>query len=500
MPTLKPLDHWESLAGSLDIRANAFIDGAYVPSASGETFDAISPRDGTVLARVASCDTEDVDRAVAAARRAFEDKRWAGMAPAKRKRIMVKFGELIRSHAEEIALLTSLEMGKPIADSMNIDVPATANNIAWYGEAVDKLLDEMPFVDPSSLALVTREPAGVVGAVVPWNFPLIMASWKLGPSLAAGNSVILKPAEQSPLSALRVAELAAEAGIPAGVFNVVPGLGPTAGQAIGRHMDIDVVAFTGSTEVGRMFMAYAAESNMKRVFLELGGKTANIVFPDAYDLAAAAAVSAWGIFYNQGEMCTAASRLLVHADVYDEVMEGVVRRAGKMPPGDPLDPATRMGAIVDAAQLDKVMGYVQIGLDEGAQLLTGGRRAREETGGFYAEPTVFDGVTPDMRIAQEEIFGPVLSTLSFSSWEEAVEIANGTMFGLAASIWTRDLNVAHKTARALKAGTVWVNCFEEGDITVPFGGVKGSGFGRDKSLHAFDKFMDLKTTWIKLDQ
>jgi acyl-CoA reductase-like NAD-dependent aldehyde dehydrogenase len=487
------------MAGSLDVRTDAFIDGSYVPAASGETFDAVSPRDGTVIAQVAAGDAEDVDRAVAAARRAFDDKRWAGMAPAKRKRILTKFADLIRANAEEIALLTSLEMGKPIADSMNIDVPATANNIQWYGEAIDKLLDEMPFVDPSALALVTREPAGVVGAVVPWNFPLIMASWKLGPSLAAGCSVILKPAEQSPLSALRVAELATEAGIPDGVFNVVPGLGPTAGQALGRHMDVDVVTFTGSTEVGRLFMRYASESNMKRVFLELGGKSANIVFPDAYDLAAAAAVSAWGIFFNQGEMCTAASRLLVHSDVHDEVVERVVKRAGKMQPGDPLDPETKMGAIVDANQLDKVLGYVEVGRSEGATLLTGGSRAREETGGLYAEPTVFDGVTPNMRIAQEEIFGPVLSTLTFSSWEEAVEIANGTMYGLAASVWTRDLSVAHKTARALRAGTVWVNCFEEGDITVPFGGVKASGFGRDKSLHAFDKFMDLKTTWIKLD-
>jgi acyl-CoA reductase-like NAD-dependent aldehyde dehydrogenase len=488
------------MAESLDIRTDAFIDGSYSPAASGETFDAVSPRDGRVIAKVASGDTEDVDRAVAAARRAFDDRRWAGMAPAKRKRLMVKFADLIRANAEEIALLTSLEMGKPIADSMNIDVPATANNIAWYGEAADKLLDEMPFVDPSALALVTREPAGVVGAVVPWNFPLIMASWKLGPALAAGCSVVLKPAEQSPLSAIRIAELASEAGIPDGVLNVVPGLGPTAGQALGRHMDVDVVTFTGSTEVGRMFMRYASESNMKRVYLELGGKTANIVFPDAYDLAAAAAVSAWGIFFNQGEMCTAASRLLVHSDVHDEVIERVVKRAGKMPPGDPLDPETKMGAIVDAAQLEKVLGYVEIGQSEGATLLTGGARAMEDTGGLYAEPTVFDGVTPSMRIAQEEIFGPVLSTLTFDSWEQAVEIANGTMYGLAASIWTRDLSVAHKTARALRAGTVWVNCFEEGDITVPFGGVKASGFGRDKSLHAFDKFMDLKTTWIKLDQ
>jgi acyl-CoA reductase-like NAD-dependent aldehyde dehydrogenase len=498
MSTLKPLDHWTALADAVDIRADAFIDGSFVPSASGRTFDAISPRDGRILAKVAAGDAEDVDRAVRAARAAFDDGRWKGLAPAKRKRVLTKFAELIRAHRDEIAVLTSLEMGKPIADAVSIDVPATSNNIAWYGEAIDKLLDEMPFVDPGALALVTREPVGVVGAVVPWNFPLIMASWKLAPALAAGNSVILKPAEQSPLSALRVAELATEAGLPDGVLNVVPGLGPEAGQALGRHLDVDVIAFTGSTEVGRRFMHYAAESNMKRVFLELGGKTANIVFPDAYDLAAAAAVSAWGIFYNQGEMCTAASRLLVHGDVHDEVMAGVLKRAERMQPGDPLDPATKMGAIVDGDQLQKVMGYVEVGQLEGAKLLTGGRRTREETGGLYAEPTVFDDVRPDMRIAQEEIFGPVLSTLTFSSWEEAVEIANGTMYGLAASIWTRDLSVAHKTARALRAGTVWVNCFEEGDITVPFGGVKASGFGRDKSLHAFDKFMDLKTTWIKL--
>ncbi|MGH6949094.1 MAG: aldehyde dehydrogenase family protein, partial [Kiloniellales bacterium] len=346
--------------------------------------------------------------------------------------------------------------------------------------------------------MILREPAGVVAAVVPWNFPLLMASWKLGPALAVGNSVILKPAEQSPLTALRIAELAIEAGIPEGVFNVVPGFGETAGQALGRHNDVDVVAFTGSAEVGKYFLRYAGESNMKRVGLECGGKTPNIVMADAPDLDAAATAAAWGIFFNQGEVCNAGSRLLVEESIKDRVLEKVMEVGKAIKVGDPLDPATEMGAMVDDTQMSRVLGYIDAGRKEGARLAMGGERIRADSGGFYIAPTVFDNVSNKMKIAQEEIFGPVLSTITFKDYEDAVKIGNDTIYGLAAAIWTRDIDKAHKAARALRAGSVWINCFDAGDMTTPFGGFKQSGFGRDKSLHALDKYSELKTVWIAL--
>jgi gamma-glutamyl-gamma-aminobutyraldehyde dehydrogenase/4-guanidinobutyraldehyde dehydrogenase/NAD-dependent aldehyde dehydrogenase len=330
---------------------------------------------------------------------------------------------------------------------------------------------------------------------VPWNFPLLMASWKLGPALAMGNSVVLKPAEQSPLTAIRLAELAAEAGLPAGVLQVVPGFGETAGQAIGRHPDVDMVAFTGSTEVGKLFLRYAGESNMKRIALECGGKSPHVVLPDS-DLDSAATGIAWGVFYNQGEVCNAGSRLLVHESVKDELLEKVVAVSERIRPGDPLDPKTRMGAIVDEIQLDRVLGYIESGKGEGAGLHLGGNRVLEETGGYFVEPTIFDAVRNDMRIAQEEIFGPVLSTIGFTEEDEAIRIANDTIYGLSAAVWTNDVTKAHRYARALRAGVVWVNTFDAGDITSPFGGFKQSGFGRDKSIHAIEKYADLKAIWI----
>jgi acyl-CoA reductase-like NAD-dependent aldehyde dehydrogenase len=489
---------WEARAGKLDFRHQAFIDGRCVPAASGETFDCVSPLSGRVLTRVAACGPEDVDRAVSAARRTFEAGVWRDAPPRHRKQVLLRFAELIRSHADELALLETLDMGKPIRDSLRIDVQSTANCIQYYGEAVDKLYDEVAPTRPGSLALVLREPLGVIGAVVPWNYPMIMAAWKLGPALAAGNSVVLKPAEQSPLTALRLGELAVEAGLPEGVLNVVPGLGEVAGQALGRHMDVDMIAFTGSTEVGKYFLRYAGESNMKRLALECGGKTPHIVMPDCPDMEAAALAAAFGIFFNQGEMCTAGSRLLVHETIHDEFLERVLGHAAAMQPGDPLDPETVMGAIVDERQMERVLGYVARGEQEGAELRSGGARIRAETGGFYMEPTVFDRVTPGMTIAREEIFGPVLSTLTFRDTEEALKIANDTIYGLAAAIWTTDINTAMKAARAIRSGMVWVNCFDADDITVPFGGFKQSGFGRDKSLHAVEKYTDLKTVWIEL--
>ena len=498
MAEMLSAEDWKREATRLTFRTQAFIDGKYVDAASGQTFDCINPATGAVIAKIAACDKEDVDRAVAAARRAFESGKWSRMAPAQRKRCLLKLAELMLKHAGELALLETLDMGKPIRDSSSIDVPAAANCIAWNGEAIDKLYDEVAPTDPNVVAMITREPLGVVGAVVPWNFPLLMGCWKIGPALATGNSMVLKPAEQSPLTAIRLAELVLEAGIPEGVFNVLPGFGETAGQAIGLHMDVDAVAFTGSTEVGKYFLQYAGRSNMKHVSLECGGKTPHIVMADCPDLEAAARAAAFGIFFNQGEVCNAGSRLLVDASIKDAFLAKVVEVGKRLQPGDPLDPKTRMGAIVDKTQLERVLGYIEAGKKEGAELKMGGKRVRAETGGYYVEPTVFDKVDNRMKIAQEEIFGPVLSTISFKNPEEAVRVGNDTIYGLAAAVWTRDINTAHRTAKALRAGVVWVNCFDEGDMSTPFGGFKQSGFGRDKSVHALSKYTELKTTWIRL--
>ncbi len=498
MTEMPSREEWEARAKALDIRNKAFIDGQYVEAVSGETFDCVNPANGEVITKVASCDEKDVDKAVAAARRAFESGAWSGMAPAARKRKLQKFASLIEAHREELALLETLDMGKPIRDSYRIDIPGSANCIAWNAEAIDKLYDEIAPTDPSAVALITREPLGVVGAVVPWNFPLLMACWKLGPALATGNSVVLKPAEQSPLTALRIAELAIEAGIPEGVLNVVPGFGETAGRAIGMHMDVDAVAFTGSAEVGKFFLEYAGKSNMKRVSLECGGKTPNIVLADTPDLDAAAKAAAFGIFFNQGEVCNAGSRLIVEAAIKDALLEKVMAVGRKLQPGHPLDPATRMGAMVDKTQMERVLGYIETGRKEGAEIRMGGGRVNEETGGYYIEPTVFDKVDNKMTIAQEEIFGPVLATLAVDDLDAAIRIANDSVYGLAAAIWTRDINKAFKAAKALRAGSVWVNCFDHGDMTTPFGGFKQSGFGRDKSLHALEKYTEIKTTWIQL--
>lgn len=491
-------DDLKSRAAGLQFRNQAFIGGRYVDAASGETFDCISPVDGRVLTQVAACGSEDVDRAVKAARAAFESGAWRDMAPARRKAKLLKFAELIKAHHDELALLETLDMGKPIGDSHAVDVPATVNCIRWYAEAADKIYDEVAPTDPKVLAMIRREPVGVVAAIVPWNFPMIMAAWKIGPALASGNSLILKPAEQSSLSALRIAELAAEAGIPEGVFQVVPGLGEQAGKALGLHDDVDAIAFTGSGEVGKLLLQYSGQSNMKRVALECGGKTPHIVLADTSDLDQAAEAAAWGIFFNQGEVCNAGSRLLVQESIKDALMEKLLNISRSIKVGNPLDPQTKMGAIVDRAQMDKVLRYIGIGQQEGAQLVLGGQQVQTAEGGYYVEPTVFDRVDNKMTIAREEIFGPVLSTLTFKDAEEGLRIANDTVYGLAAAVWTKNIDTAHKMARGLRAGSVWINCFDGGDITTPFGGYKQSGFGRDKSLHAFDKYTELKTVWIEL--
>ncbi|MFJ9446919.1 aldehyde dehydrogenase [Kitasatospora sp. NPDC101235] len=495
--TLATHDDWLRRAETLKPVGTHLIDGTD-EAGGGGTFSVVSPRDGRVLAQVADAGAAEVDAAVAAARRAFDHGPWPRLSPAERGRVLLRFADLLEERRTELALTVSLEMGKPVAEAHDIELRAVVNTFRWYGGLADKLTDESPHTAPDALALVTREPAGVVGAVVPWNFPLTLAGWKIAPALAAGCTVVLKPSENSPLSALLLGRIGLAAGLPPGVLNVVAGDGPVAGRALGLHPDVDVLAFTGSTAVGRHFLRYSADSNLKRVWLELGGKSPNIILPDAPDLEQAAATAAWGIFFNQGEMCTAPSRLLVHTSVAERVTEVVVARARALRVGDPLDPATEMGALVGENHLDRVLGHVRTALDDGARLRAGGARTLAGTGGAYLEPTVFDQVAPDSRLAREEVFGPVLSVLTFDDLDQAVALANATEYGLAAGLWTSDLSTAHKVSRALRAGTVWVNCYEEGDLTVPFGGMKQSGNGRDKSAHALEKYTELKTTWIQL--
>lgn len=488
---------WHAHAKSLKIEARAFIGGAYVQSLSGASFQAIDPATGLLLAEVSSCQSEDVDRAVQSARRAFEKGSWSRATAAERKKKLIRFSELIETNLEELALLETLSVGKPITNSLKSDIPLSANCIRWFGEIIDKTYDEVAPTANSALAIVRREPLGVVGAVVPWNFPLLMAAWKIGPALAAGNSVVLKPAEQTPLTAIRIARLAAEAGIPEGVFNVVPGYGETAGKALGLHHDVDAIAFTGSTEVGKLFMKYSGESNMKRISLECGGKSPNIVLADAPNLDEAATAAAWGIYYNQGEVCSAGSRLIVEESIKEEFLEKLVRVARDIVVGDPLDIATQMGPLIDDTHATRVRGLVAVGVEQGATMRLGNTN-EPLPHSRYLKPILFDDVATDMTIAQQEIFGPVLATLSAKSMDDALNIANSTIYGLAAAVWTRDIGKAFRAAQAIRSGVVWINCYERGDISTPFGGFKQSGFGRDKSRHALEKYTDLKTTWVNL--
>jgi 4-(gamma-glutamylamino)butanal dehydrogenase len=480
---------------------HAYIDGASVPPESGATFQTMNPATGRVLAEIAACGPEDVDRAVHSARRAFQHGEWSRLAPSDRKRVLLRFADLIEANLLELARLDAVDAGKPIVDCEELDMPDVVNTIRWYAEALDKLFGKVSPTGTEALALITSDPIGVVAAVLPWNFPSATLAWKLGPSLAAGNSVIVKPPEQAPLSTLRIAQLATEAGLPDGVLNVVPGLGEVAGRALGLHMGVDMVAFTGSTEVGRHFLRYAADSNLKDVVLECGGKSPQIVMGDARrNLAYVADQLSSAAFWNAGQNCTCGSRILVDRSLEADLLDALSDATRQWRVGDPLDRETRMGPLIEASALDRVLSYIEGAADAGATIVSGGQRVLEETGGWYVQPTIIGNVAPEMAVAREEIFGPVVSVLSFADEAEAVALANDSAYGLAASIFTHDLDTAHRLAREVRAGTVTVNCYGEGDITTPFGGYKQSGFGgRDKGLEALAQYSELKTTWYALD-
>lgn len=488
-------DDWRRRREALSPDGRAFIDGAYAPALDGRTFPRLSPIDGAPLAEIARCSSADVDRAVTAARRAFEAGVWRDQEPKARKAVLLRFAALIREHLETLALLETLDVGKPIRDALNVDVPFCADAIAYYAECADKIYEEIAPTGPNDRALIRRMPLGVVGAIVPWNYPLIIAAWKIGPALLMGNSVILKPAEQSSLGSLYLGRLAKEAGLPDGVFSVVPGLGEEAGAALAAHPDVDLIAFTGSTEVGARIMAAAAQSNLKRVALELGGKSPQIVMADCPDLDAAASAVAWGVYYNAGQTCHAGTRLLVQRDIAEVFHAKVIAQANTLKSGHPLDPETQFGALIETAHRDKVLDYVTLGLEEGASLALGGEAGAVCPDGAYMTPTLLTDVKPDARVAREEIFGPVLVSIPFDTEAEALAVANGTDYGLAAAVWTSDINRAHRMSEALRAGTVWINTYDQSSLATPFGGFKRSGFGRDRSLHALDKYADLKTVW-----
>lgn len=486
---------WETAAAVLRPEGRCFIAGRFVEAASGRVFEKISPVDGRVVAAVADGEAADIDRAVTAAREAFEDGRWRHLEPRRRKQILHRFADLIRLHTQELALLETLDVGKPISDSLAVDAPFAADCIQYYAEFADKLVDEIAPTGPDDQALIRREPLGVIGAIVPWNYPLIISAWKLGPALVAGNSVVLKPAEQSPLSALLLARLAADAGLPDGVLNVVPGFGERAGAPLAHHMDVDMITFTGSTEIGKLMLSASGASNMKRVALECGGKSPHVVLSDCGDLDAAASAIAWGIFYNQGETCHAGSRVIVDRRIKEALVAKIAEHAQTITLGHALDPGSRMAALVEKRHADRVLAYVETGTGEGATVALGGRRVDSLPGGAYVEATILDEVRPGMRVEREEIFGPVLTVIPFDDEADAVRLANDTIYGLAAAVWTSDMRKAHRFSQAIRAGTVWINTYDRSSLATPFGGFKQSGFGRDRSPHAIDKYMDFKTIW-----
>lgn len=497
MKQLQTLSEVTRLAQELTLPGKAFINGRFAPARSGKTLTTHNPATGEALATLAACDASDVDAAVSAARIAFEAGSWSKLAPVERKTVLLKLAALMEQDLASLAVLESLDSGKPVSECLAVDVPETIHVLKWHAEAIDKLYDHTAPVGNNAMALVLREPIGVVGTVLPWNFPLLMLAWKMGPALAAGCSVVVKPAEQTSLTSLRLAELAFEAGVPAGVLNIVTGTGKEVGEPMGLHPDIDMVSFTGSTATGRRFLTYSAESNLKKVVLECGGKNPALVFNDAEDVASVAGHVLNGAFWNMGENCSATSRLLVQEEVKEALLVEMAKQIGGWTLGNPLDPQNRLGPMVSPEHFSKVSHYLDIARQEGLQVLHGGNTQQ----GAYVEPTVIDGVTPESALFREEIFGPVLCVTTFKTEAEAIALANDTPYGLAASVYTGKLNRAIRVSRAIRAGTVTVNCFGEGDATTPFGGYKQSGFGgRDKSVFALDQYTELKTIWIDVTE
>ncbi|CAM6470415.1 aldehyde dehydrogenase PuuC [Klebsiella michiganensis] len=489
------LAYWQEKANNIAIETQLFINGEYSAAADNSVFATVDPTAQQTLAEVARGKKADVDRAVQAARSVFDRGDWSQASPAQRKAVLHKFADLMEAHREELALLETLDTGKPIRHSLRDDVPGAARAIRWYAEAIDKVYGEVAPTGGNELAMIVREPIGVIAAVVPWNFPLLLACWKLGPALASGNSVVLKPSEKSPLTALRLAGLAKQAGLPDGVFNVVSGFGHEAGQALAQHHDVEVITFTGSTRTGKQLLKDAGDSNMKRVWLEAGGKSANIVFADCPDLQKAVNATAGGIFYNQGQVCIAGTRLLLEESIADRFLDLLKEQAKGWQPGNPLDPNNTMGMLIDNSHADSVHSFIRAGEAHSTLLLDG----RKNPWPAAVGPTIFVDVDPASALSQEEIFGPVLVVTRFKTEEQALALANDSRYGLGAAVWTRDLSRAHRVSRRLKAGSVFVNNYNDGDMTVPFGGYKQSGNGRDKSLHALEKFTELKTIWIALE-
>lgn len=489
------LAYWQEKANNIAIETRLFINGEYSAAADNSVFATVDPTAQQTLAEVARGKKADVERAVQAARGVFDRGDWSQASPAQRKAVLHKFADLMEAHREELALLETLDTGKPIRHSLRDDVPGAARAIRWYAEAIDKVYGEVAPTGGNELAMIVREPIGVIAAVVPWNFPLLLTCWKLGPALASGNSVVLKPSEKSPLTALRLAGLAKQAGLPDGVFNVVSGFGHEAGQALAQHHDVEVITFTGSTRTGKQLLKDAGDSNMKRVWLEAGGKSANIVFADCPDLQKAVNATAGGIFYNQGQVCIAGTRLLLEESIADRFLDLLKEQAKGWQPGNPLDPNTTMGMLIDNSHADSVHSFIRAGEAHSTLLLDG----RKNPWPAAVGPTIFVDVDPASALSQEEIFGPVLVVTRFKTEEQALALANDSRYGLGAAVWTRDLSRAHRVSRRLKAGSVFVNNYNDGDMTVPFGGYKQSGNGRDKSLHALEKFTELKTIWIALE-
>jgi gamma-glutamyl-gamma-aminobutyraldehyde dehydrogenase len=493
MSDLLTLAEYQAIAADLNLPSNAFIDGGFRPAQSGETFATVNPANGDTLAQIAACAAADVDFAVQKAREAFDDGRWSRLHPSARKEVLIRLCKLLSRNRRELAVMESIDSGKTIFDCETVDIPETIHCIRWHAELIDKIYDQVAPASDEHIAMVIREPVGVVGLVLPWNFPALMLAWKIGPALAAGCSVVVKPAAETSLTALRIAELAHQAGLPAGVLNVITGSGAAVGEPLGRHPDVDMVSFTGSTATGRRFLHYSADSNLKEVVLEMGGKNPCIVMDDAEDLDVVAQHVVNGAFWNMGENCSAASRLIVHKDVKAALLARVAEHARMWNVGEPLDPATRVGALVSQAHFDKVCGYLRLAATQ--QIVFGGQHRN----GAFVEPTVVDVGSNQATLAREEIFGPILSVITVNSFEEAIAVANDTDYGLAASIFTANAKRAIRGARAIRAGTVTVNSFGEGDISTPFGGYKQSGFGgRDNSIHAHDQYTQLKTIWLDL--